>query len=85
MKLDDALVGWLLLRWSAPHGWQFGTIVRKYDHTTPRLLKKFNFQAKYSDGLLGSHMLNLDYYGGGALAAYGSWVLLTKPVINRDK
>ena len=77
--LDDSLVGYLLLlRWSAPLGWQFGTLICKYDQTTPRLFKKFNYQAKYNDGLLASHMLDLDYYGGGATAAYGSWVLLEK-------
>ena len=64
-----------------PLGWQFGTIVGRYDQSTPRLFAKYNFQAKYADGLLASHMLNIDYYGSGVAAPYGSWVLLRKQTI----
>ena len=42
------------MRWNAPYGWLVGTIKEKFDQSTPRLLKKFNYRVKWfvMDGII---------------------------------
>ena len=54
-----------------------GTIKEKFDQSTPRLFKKFNFRIKWIDGWE-NHLLILDNYSSGPTAPYKSWVLLEK-------
>lgn len=76
--LDESLVTKLIyMPWEPPHGWCLGTIVRKYDQSSPRLYAKFNYRVEWMDGW-GNHNLILDNYGAGKDAPYNSWVLLTK-------
>ena len=78
-KLDGSLVGQLIYRrWETPHGWLLGKIDKKFDQSTPRLFKKFNYRIKWYDGWE-NHMLLLDDYNHGPTAPYKSWVLLEKP------
>ena len=78
-KLDGSLVGQLIYRrWETPHGWLLGKIDKKFDQSTPRLFKKFNYRIKWFDGWE-NHMLLLDDYNHGPTAPYKSWVLLEKP------
>ena len=67
----------IFMRWDAPHGWLLGTISVKFDSSTPRLAKKFNFRIKWFDGWE-NHMLDLDNYLSGPSAPYQSWVLIEK-------
>lgn len=77
-KLDASLVDHLIyMRWNTPHGWLLGTIKQKFDQSTPRLYKKFNYRVKWFDGWE-NHNLLLDNYNHGASAPYQSWVLLKK-------
>ena len=78
-KLDGSLIGmFIYLRWATPHGWLLGKIEKKFDQSTPRLFKKFNYRIKWFDGWE-NHMLLLDDYNHGPTAPYKSWVLLEKP------
>ena len=63
----------IYMRWDPPYGWYLGTIERKFDSSTPRLLKMYNFRIKWDN-----HKLILDNYLGGASAPYRAWVLLKK-------
>ena len=46
-NLDASLIGRLIyMRWHVPHGWLLSTIKEKFDQSTPRLFKKFNFRIK---------------------------------------
>ena len=75
----EDLVGQLIYRrWETPHGWLLGKIDKKFDQSTPRLFKKFNYRIKWFDGWE-NHMLLLDDYNHGPTAPYKSWVLLEKP------
>ena len=63
--LDASLIGRLIyMRWNAPHGWLLGTIKEKFDASTPRLYKKFNYRIKWFDGWE-NHKLILDNYVSG--------------------
>ena len=76
--LDASLLDRLIyMRWDAPYGWLLGTIKVKFDASTPRLFKKFNYRVKWFDGWE-NHKLDLDNYGSGPQAPYNSWVLLEK-------
>ena len=76
--LDGSLIGRLIyMRWNAPHGWLVGTIKEKFDQSTPRLLKKFNYRVKWFDGW-DNHMIILPNYMSGPSAPYNSWVLLER-------
>jgi len=79
-KLDESLVGKLVfIRWESPWGWSLGTIIEKLTkEATPKLIKKFNYRVKYTDGAKGPANLPLDNYSHGSKAAYNSWCLLTK-------
>ena len=67
--LTTDLVGSLIyMRWNAPHGWLVGTIKEKFDQSTPRLYKKFNYRVKWFDGW-DNHKLDMDNYLSGPTAA----------------
>lgn len=77
--LGDELVRQIIYyRWKK-FGWLIGTIVQKFDSSTPRLLAKFNYRIEWMDGWE-NHNLMLDNYMCGADAPYDSWVLLRKAV-----
>ena len=59
------------------NGWLLGKITDKFDKSTPRLFKKFNYRIKWFDGWE-NHKLLLDNYGGGPAAPYKSSVILEK-------
>ena len=52
--------------------------LQRFDSSTPRLFKNFNYRVKYSDGWE-NHKLLLENYNSGASAPYNSWVLLERP------
>ena len=80
-KLDSSLIGmFIYLRWATPHSWLLGKIEKKFDQSTPRLFRKFNFRIKWFDGWE-NHMLLLDNYNHGPTAPYKSWVLLEKSTL----
>ena len=68
------------MRWDPPHGWCLGKVSQKFDSSTPRLLKNYNFRVKWEDGW-DNHKLLLDNYQSGPDAPYKSWVLLIKPAV----
>ena len=77
-ELDASLVGmFIYMRWATPHGWLLGKITDKFDKSTPRLFKKFNYRIKWFDGWE-NHKLILENYNSGPTAPYNSWVLLRK-------
>ena len=59
------------------NGWLLGKITDKFDKSTPRLFKKFNYRIKWFDGWE-NHKLILENYNSGPTAPYNSWVLLRK-------
>ena len=77
-KLDASLIDMLIyMRWPTPHGWLLGKITGKFDQSTLRLFKKFNYRIKWFDGWE-NHKLILENYNSGPTAPYNSWVLLLR-------
>ena len=54
-----------------------GTIKEKFDQSTPRLYKKFNYRVKWFDRWE-NHQLILDNYVSGPTAPYNARVILEK-------
>ena len=76
-KLDDSLIGKLILMRWVDYGWLVGKITDRFTPSTPRLFAKFNYRVKWFDGWE-NHMLILDNYNSGLSAPYLSWALLEK-------
>ena len=55
-----------------------GKITGRFDSSTPRLYKKFNYRIKWFDGWE-NHKLILENYDHGPTAPYNSWCLLQRP------
>lgn len=82
-RLDDSLVKKLIYYKWEKYGWLLGTIMLKFDPSSPRLFAKFNYRIEWMDGWK-NHMLLLDNYACGRNVPYDSWVILEKDAPTRS-